>query len=87
MRNDTFVRFGFPAVERKKITAAIDGGSLTSDGRVMLPAAERRLDLAERLAGLIADPRNPLLVTHSLADILRGADAADRLWLRRWRRS
>ncbi len=72
MRNDTTVPFGFPAGERKKITAAFDGGRITSDGGVMLlAAAERRLGLADRLAGLIADPRNPLLVTHSVADILR----------------
>lgn len=72
MRNDTTVPFGFPAIARKTITAAFDGGRLTSDGGVMLlAAAERRLGLADRLAGLIADPRNPLLVTHSVADILR----------------
>jgi hypothetical protein len=72
MRNDTTVAFGFPAIARKTITAAFDGGRLTSDGGVMLlAAAERRLGLADRLAGLIADPRNPLLVTHSVADILR----------------
>lgn len=72
MRNDTTVPFGFPAIARKKITAAFDGGRLTSDGGVMLlAAAERRLGLADRLAGLIADPRNPLLITHSVADILR----------------
>ncbi len=72
MRNDTTVPFGFPAVKRKKIIAAFDGGRLTSDGGVMLlAAAERRLGLADRLAALIADPRNPLLVTHSVADILR----------------
>ena len=34
-------------------------------------AAERRIGIAHRLAGLIADPRNPLLVTHSVVDILR----------------
>ena len=72
MRNDTTVPFGFPAIARKKVTAAFDGGRLTSDGGVvLLAAAERRLGLADRLAGLIADPRNPLLITHSVADILR----------------
>ena len=61
-----------PAVERKKITAAFDGGRITSDGGVMLlAAAERRLGLADRLAGLIADPRNPLFITHSIADIVQ----------------
>ena len=45
---------------------------LTSDGGVMLlAAAERRIGIAQRLASLIADPRNPLLITHSVEDILR----------------
>jgi hypothetical protein len=72
VHEDTFAQFGFPAVCRKKVTAAFDGGRLTSDGGVMLlGAVERRLGLADKLASLIADPRNPLLVTHSVADILR----------------
>ncbi len=72
MPNDTATPFLFPAVSRKKVTAAFDGGRLTSDGGVMLlAAAERRLGVAGRLARLIADPRNPALVTHSIADILR----------------
>ena len=72
MHNNTTIPFGFPAVERKKVTAAFDGGRITSDGGVMLlAAAERRLGLVEHLAALIADPRNPLLVIHSIADILR----------------
>jgi len=72
MFEDTLLPFGFPAVGRKKLTAAFDGGRMTSDAGVMLlAAAERRLGIAERLAALIADPRNPLLVTHRLADILR----------------
>jgi DDE family transposase len=72
MHDDTIESFGFPAVRRKKVTAAFDGGRITSDGGVMLlAAAERRLGIARRLASLISDPRNPLLVTHSIPDILR----------------
>ena len=72
MPETTGLPFNFPATGRKKITAAFDGGRMTSDGGVMLLAsAERRLGLAARLASLIADPRNPALVTHSVADILR----------------
>ena len=64
--------FWFPAVGRKKVTAAFDGGRLTSDGGVMLlAAAERRIGHRTTLAALIADPRDPLLVTHSVGDILR----------------
>jgi hypothetical protein len=72
MHDDTIEAFDFPAVSRRKLTAAFDGGRITSDGGVMLlAAAERRLAIAQRLAALIADPRNPLLVTHSVAAILR----------------
>ncbi len=72
MSDDTSTPFLFPAVGRKKVTAAFDGGRITSDGGVMLlAAAERRLGIADRLAALIADPRNPAFVTHSVADILR----------------
>jgi len=45
---------------------------MTSDGGVMLlAAAERRIGIAQQLVPLIADPRNPLFVTHTVADILR----------------
>ena len=72
MPDDTVTPFLFPAVGRKKVVAAFDGGRMTSDGGVvLLAAAERRLGVAGRLARLIADPRNPALVTHSVADILR----------------
>src|ERR1700761_6696266 len=72
MLEDNLLPFSFPAVERKKFAAAFDGGRITSDGGVMLLAAvEKELGIADRLAPLITDPRNPLLVTHSVADILR----------------
>ena len=51
MPDDTIEPFGFPAAARKKVTAAFDGGRLTSDGGVMLlAAAERRLGIVQRLA-------------------------------------
>src|ERR1700727_2218565 len=72
MVEDSLLPFHFPVVGRKKVTAAFDGGRITSDGGVMLLAmAEKELGIADRLARLIADPRKPLLVTHSVADILR----------------
>ena len=72
MTEDILLPFSFPAVARKKITAAFDGGRISSDGGVMLLAqAERRLGLAERLARLIPDGRDPDRVTHLLPDILR----------------
>jgi Transposase DDE domain group 1 len=69
---DTTLPFHFPAVGRKKLTAAFDGGRITSDGGVMLlGAVERQLRIADRLARLIPGPRNPLFVKHSVEDILR----------------
>ena len=72
MPDDTTPAFGFPAIGRKKLTAAFDGGRITSDGGVLLLGeVERQLGIAETLAGLIDDPRNPLFVTHTVSDILR----------------
>lgn len=72
MTDDTILPFAFPAVGRKKVTAAFDGGRITSDGGVMLLAqAERRLDIAGKLAAAIPDHRDPARCVHALADILR----------------
>ena len=70
--DDSRTRFGFPAIARKKVTAAFDGGRITSDGGVLLLAeAERRMGICDRLAACIADPRDPSRVVHTAADILR----------------
>ncbi len=72
MIDDTLLPFLLPSVERKKITAAFDGGRLSSDGGVMLLAlAERRLGIADKLAAQISDRRDPTRVIHALPDILR----------------
>ena len=64
--------FSFSTVSRKKVTAAFDGGLITSDGGVLLLAqAERAMGICARLAACIADPRDPLRVVHALPDILR----------------
>jgi hypothetical protein len=86
MLEDNPLPVSFPSVERKKVTGAFDGGRITADGGVMLlAAAETALGIADRLAPLITDRRNPLLVTHSMADILR-AHAGHCLRLRGCRR-
>ena len=72
MTDNTSPTFLFPAVGRKKITAAFDGGRLSSDGGVMLLAqAERRLGIAERLACFIPDRRAPERVKHAIPDMIR----------------
>ena len=72
MTDDNLLPFVFPAVCRKQVTAAFDGGRLTSDGGVMLLSmAERRLAIAQRLARCFPDDRDPARVTHTLADMIR----------------
>ncbi len=72
MTNDTILPFWFPAVSRKKITAAFDGGRLTSDGGVMLLAmADRRVGVAEKLSCVFPERRDPARIVHSLADVIR----------------
>ena len=72
MTNSSLLPFSFPAVGRKAVTAAFDGGRLTSDGGVMLLSmAERRLGIAQRLAHWFPDRRDPLRITHTLADMVR----------------
>ena len=72
MTDDSLLPFSLPSVERKKVTAAFDGGRISSDGGVLLLAlAERRLGIAERLAAAITDRRDPARVVHALSDILR----------------
>ena len=69
---DSAPGFWFPAVQRKKVTAAFDGGRLTSDGGVLLLAqAEREMGICQQLAACMADRRDPSRVIHALDDILR----------------
>ena len=72
MDDDTGLLFDLPSVVRKKVSAAFDGGRITSDGGVALLAlADRRIGIIDRIASLIDDPRSPTMVTHSVASILR----------------
>jgi Transposase DDE domain group 1 len=70
---DPLLPFNLPSLGKKKITAAFDGGRLSSDGGVLLLAGiDKQLGLIDTLAALIPDHRDPALITHALADILRG---------------
>ena len=72
MTNSNLLMFSFPAVGRKAVNAAFDGGRLTSDGGVMLPAmAERRLGVAVRLEDCLPDHSDPTRIRHTRADIIQ----------------
>ena len=63
---------GLSPVNGKAVTARFDGGSLSSDaGLPALREAERRLDVAGRLAACLYDRRDPARTLHGAADILR----------------
>ena len=70
--DDTGFPFSLPSTGGKKVTAAFDGGLISSNGGVLLLAgADKRLGLIDRLAALFPDYRDPDRITHSVADILR----------------
>ena len=70
--DDTLLPFSLPNLCKKKVTAAFDGGLISSDGGVLLlAAADKKLGLIDTLAAIIPDHRDPNLITHSMADILR----------------
>jgi hypothetical protein len=71
MTDDMILPFSFPAVHAKKVTGAFDGGHLTSNGGVMLLAMAERLVLADNLARVFPDRRDPTRVVHSLVDMFR----------------
>jgi hypothetical protein len=72
MTDDMLLPFALPAVRRKKLTAGFDGGSLSSDGGLLLlREAERRLGIANRLSGAIRDRRDPSRVDHTLPELLK----------------
>src|SRR5215469_3501107 len=63
---------GLSSVQGKAVIARFDGGRLSSDGGLLaLREIERRLGLAERLAGCLKDPRMPEKVVHRAAEIIR----------------
>ena len=62
----------FGRLGRRVVQGQFDGGSMTSDAGVMLlGATDRKLGLMQAAASCITDPRSPLLITHSVADLLR----------------
>jgi Transposase DDE domain group 1 len=72
MADDARFLPGLSPVGGKPVQVRFDGGRLTSDGGVLVLAEiERRLGIAERLAGCIEDRRAPERVQHALAEMIR----------------
>jgi hypothetical protein len=72
MDDDNLLPFSLPAVCRKKVTLAFDGGRLSSDGGVLLlREVERRLGVAAVLAGCLTDRRDRCRIDHEIVEMLR----------------
>jgi Transposase DDE domain group 1 len=62
----------FPLLPAKPIDVTFTGGSLSSDGGLLLLAhLDQRLGLTQRVAAAIRDPRRPASVQHPLLDLIR----------------
>ncbi len=71
MTDATPLPFDLPAIERKKLTVAFDGGNQSSDaGLLLLRAAEQRTGIIARLAAALPDRRDPARVQHRLREII-----------------
>jgi Transposase DDE domain group 1 len=63
--------FGFAPVEGRRVVAAFDGGTMTSEaGAMLLGAADRQIRLIERFAGCFTDRRAADLVVHEVAGLV-----------------
>ncbi len=72
MQQDSLLPFDLPTVAGKNVAAAFDGGRLTSNaGVLLLREVERKLGIAERLAGCLTDARDPSRIDHTVAEMLR----------------
>lgn len=59
--------FGFEAVEGRRVEAAFDGGTMTSDaGALLLGRVDRRLGLLKRFASCFVDGRSSGAVEHTI---------------------
>ena len=62
----------FGRIGRRVVEGRFDGGSMTSDGGVMLLGeVDRKVGLMDAAARCIADPRDPALIKHRVVDMLR----------------
>src|SRR5688500_915400 len=72
MEKDPLVLPSLSPVGDKPISVMIDARCTSADGGVLLfQDVERRLNLANRLAACLHDPRQPGKITHPLDEILR----------------
>jgi hypothetical protein len=71
MTECTQSRFEFAAHFSRQVVAGFDGGTITTDGGgLLLRETDRRLNLLPRLAECFLDGRSPLLVEHTVEQLV-----------------
>src|SRR4249920_3330092 len=71
MTECTQTSFGFAAHHSREVVSRFDGGAISSDGgALLLRETDRRLNLLPRLAECFLDGRRPLLVKHSIQEMV-----------------
>ena len=72
MINCTSKILEFPSLKRLKVGAIFAGGSITSDGGILLlRQVEQKIKLLENIANIIPDNREQAKVTHSYLTMLQ----------------
>jgi hypothetical protein len=70
--NCTLTRFEIQGPGRRIFTANFNGGKMTSDaGALLLKKVDQQQRLIQRLTSCFVDARNPLLIEHSVEQLLR----------------
>src|ERR1700677_500965 len=61
----------FSCVERRRVVAAFDGGTVSSDaGALLLGRTDEAIGLIDRLARCFIDERDPNLIEHAVGDMI-----------------
>ncbi len=77
------VSFGFQGCQGRKVMAAFDGGSITSNaGALLLRGIDRSIGLFDRVAACFTDRRDPRLTEHSVRTLGRAAHHRHRAGIR-----
>ena len=72
MRNYTTKSINFSPLGRKKVIGSFSGGTITSDGGLLLlREADKKFGVTRNLSKLIIDRRNPLYIIHSQTTLLK----------------
>ena len=72
MTNCTSKPFTFSRLNSKKVEASFSGGTITSDGGLLLVReVDKKFGITKRLSKLLSDRRNSDYITHTYCDMLR----------------